>query len=297
MNYSAMFDATCSWESVNKMQDSQAAANLSTNLRLAASYYPSVTQMCRKLGINRQQFVKYLAGTTFPTPGTMRRICDFIGVDEFEVLMPPDQFRNIIALRRNSAFEDLAVPPRLRELLSQAASSTPEVRRLHGYYYEYRYSYTRPGRLLRSFTHIYGWRGYTFYRRIERLKDPDNVSGPPEVFKYDGLIMPVGDRLHLLDFETITNSELTHTVLYISYPNRVSRLAGLTMGVSATSSHEPMATRVCLEYVGRSVQRSRALRACGLYEIDSGEISKFVRDYLTRSGANTDSRPINAPPL
>jgi transcriptional regulator with XRE-family HTH domain len=81
------------------MQDSQAAANLSTNLRLAASYYPSVTQMCRKLGINRQQFVKYLAGTTFPTPGTMRRICDFIGVDEFEVLMPPDQFRNIIALR------------------------------------------------------------------------------------------------------------------------------------------------------------------------------------------------------
>jgi hypothetical protein len=86
-------------------------------------------------------------------------------------------------------------------------------------------------------------------------------------------------------------------VLYISYPNRVSRLAGLTMGVSATSSHEPMATRVCLEYVGRSVQRSRALRACGLYEIDSGEISKFVRDYLTRSGADTDSRPINAPPL
>jgi len=281
------------------MQNGQAGSNLAANLKLAASYYPSVAGMCRKLDINRQQFVKYLIGSAFPSPATMRRICDFLGVDEFEVLMPPEQFRAIISLRRKSAFEDLEVPPRLREMLSQAVSSPAEVRRLHGYYYEYRHSFTRSRRILRSFTHIYGWRRYSFYRRIERLKDTVSgsapASGPPDVYKYDGLIMPVGDRLHLLDFETITHSELTHTVLYISYANRVSHLTGLTMGVSALSSHEPVAARVCLEYVGRSVSRSRALRACGLYAPDSSDISQMVRDYLSRP--NADPHLAQAPPL
>lgn len=266
------------------MQSDPATVNLAANLKLAASYYPSVSGMCRKLGINRQQFVKYLAGTSFPARATLRRICDFLGVDEFEILMPPEQFRNLIQLRRNTGLDDLEIPPRLREMLSQAASSPAEVRRLHGYYYEYRLSYTRVGSLLRSFTYIYPWRSYTFYRRIERLQNPRARGGPPEVFKYDGVIMPVGDRLHLLDQETITRSELTHTVLYINYANRVSRLVGLTMGVSALSSHEPIATRICLEYIGRSVHRAQALRDCGLFTMDAPEISGFVRDYLSRPG-------------
>lgn len=270
-------------------------ANLSANLKLVASYYPSVAAMCRKLGINRQQFVKYMAGTSFPARSTLRRICDFLGVDEFEILMPPEQFRNLIQLRRNTALDDIEIPPRLRDMLSQAASSPAEVRRLHGYYYEYRLSYTHMGLLLRSFTYIYPWRSYTFYRRIERLQPPRARSGPPEVFKYDGVIIPVGDRLHLLDQETITRSELTHTVLYSSYANRVSRLVGLNMGVSARSSHEPIATRICLEYIGRSVRRSQALRDCGLLAMDALEVSDFVREYLSRPGSALPQ--IMAPPL
>lgn len=266
------------------MRDDPSAQNFATNLKLTVSYYPSVAHVCRKLGMNRQQFVKYLGGAAFPSRGTMRRICDFLGVDEFEILMPPEQFRDIIRLRPNATFEDLPVPPRLKDMLAQAVSSPAEVRRLHGYYYEYRYSYTRPGRFLRSLVFIYGWNSYTFYRRIERLKEVHSTGSPPDVFKYDGMIMPVGDRMHLLDFETITQSELTHTVLYLNYSNRVSRLVGMTMGVSALSSHEPVSARICLEYVGRNVQRSRALRGCGLCAPDAPEISPFVRDYLTQSG-------------
>jgi len=32
--------------------------NFKANLKLATSYYPSVSEVCRKLGINRQQFMK-----------------------------------------------------------------------------------------------------------------------------------------------------------------------------------------------------------------------------------------------
>jgi hypothetical protein len=38
--------------------DDFTTSNFTANLKLAASYYPSVSQMCRKLGINRQQFMK-----------------------------------------------------------------------------------------------------------------------------------------------------------------------------------------------------------------------------------------------
>jgi transcriptional regulator with XRE-family HTH domain len=62
--------------------------NFTANLKRVASYYPSISEMCRKLEINRHQFMKYLSGASFPSRYTMRRICDFFGVDEYEILLP-----------------------------------------------------------------------------------------------------------------------------------------------------------------------------------------------------------------
>ena len=97
--------------------------NFTANLKLAVSYYPSVSEMCRKLGINRQQFMKYLAGTSFPSRHNLRRICDFFGIDEYEALMPHDQFRNIVRLRPNQGSDDLDIPPILSSILSKSKRS------------------------------------------------------------------------------------------------------------------------------------------------------------------------------
>lgn len=93
--------------------------NFSANLKLAASYYPSISEMCRKLGINRQQFMKYLSGTSFPSRYNMRRMCDFFGFDEYEILLPHDQFRNIVRLRPVQDGDSITMPPGLTEMLSQ----------------------------------------------------------------------------------------------------------------------------------------------------------------------------------
>mgnify|MGYP001972390984 CR=1 FL=1 len=42
----------------------------------------SIAAVCRRVGINRQQFNKYLAGAVRPSRHNMRRICDFFGVTE-----------------------------------------------------------------------------------------------------------------------------------------------------------------------------------------------------------------------
>ncbi len=60
------------------------------NLRRLAEAYPSVSELCRQLGINRTQFNRYLAGESFPRPDVLDRICGFFQVDARILLQPLD---------------------------------------------------------------------------------------------------------------------------------------------------------------------------------------------------------------
>ncbi len=257
--------------------------NFTANLKLAASYYPSISELCRKLEINRQQFMKYLAGTSFPSRYNLRRICDFFGFDEYEVLMPHDQFRNLVRLRPAWDRDDLPLPPGLAGFLGQAQRHRGALTKAHGYFYKYYLSFSTPRQILRSLIHIYGWEDYTLYKRLERLRRPGH-AGPPDVYKYAGIVTVAGDRIHMLDTETITGSELTQTILYLNYRNHISVLTGLTAGVSGGDAHEPSAARVVLEYIGRSVHLRQALSDCQLYPVDSPEIPARIRLHLTAAG-------------
>lgn len=260
-----------------------ATANFTANLSLAASYHPSVSALCRKAGINRQQFMKYLSGASYPSRNSLRRICDFLGVDEYELLMPTDQFRKIITLR--PAHEN-KIPPVLSAIpkfLVPTQRQRGILAKTHGYYYEYFLSFSTPRHVLRALTHIYASDEYTLYKRIERLRRKD-LAHPFDVYKYEGVATVVGDRMYMFDQEAITGQELTLTILYLNYRNRTSRLSGLRMGVAGSDSHEPSASRVVMEYIGRSVNKRDAMSGCKIYPLDSDEIAPPIRDILTASG-------------
>jgi transcriptional regulator with XRE-family HTH domain len=249
------------------------------NLRFATSYHASVSELCRRLKINRPQFMKYLSGATYPSRNNLRRICDHFGVEEFELLMPHEQFKSILRLRPGQDSETLPLPNLMRGLVQQAQRQRAELSRLLGWYYVHYHSATRPGMILRSLMTIHPWRDYTCYRRIERL----GLKGEkkrPDVYKYSGVIVMIGNRLHLVDQETVTASELSHTILYPSYRNRVQLLTGMTMGVSGSDAHHAFASPVLIEALGRVINPRKALRGCGLFAIDSLELSMPTRRYL-----------------
>ena len=50
---------------------------IGANLRKLCSLHKSVAEVSRKLGINRQQFNKYLSGDAIPSLRNLRRITDF----------------------------------------------------------------------------------------------------------------------------------------------------------------------------------------------------------------------------
>lgn len=65
-------------------------AMFGANLRRLAQNYPSVSALCRELGINRTQFNRYLAGESFPRADILDRMCRFFDVDARIVLTPLD---------------------------------------------------------------------------------------------------------------------------------------------------------------------------------------------------------------
>ena len=259
---------------------------LSSNLQFAAGYYPSISELCRRLGINRQQFMRYLSGASHPSRNNLRKICDFLGVDEFELLLPPDQFRKIIELR---PAQSSSLPPALNavpNLLEMSQRKRNQIAKIHGYYYEYYLSFSTPQHVLRALIHIFPSENHTFFKRIERLRNDDSDT-LPDVYKYEGIVLNVGDRFYLFDQESITGSELSQTILFQSYRNRVSTLSGLRLGVSGADGHEPAASRIVMEFIGRAVNQREAISGCRLFRHEDREIPSGVREHLTAGGRVT----------
>jgi transcriptional regulator with XRE-family HTH domain len=271
-------------------------ANFVANLKLACSYFPSVSEVSRQVGINRQQFMRYLSGESFPSRHNLRKLCDFFGVDEYELLMPDNQFRNLLRLKKDREGGHSKLPPLLPGLLELAQRQRSELSKNLGYFNAYYLSASRPGWVLKSLVHIYEWEDYTLYKRLERLR-PHGGRGVVELYKYSGVMCTIGDRLHLLDQETLTGSELTHTILYPSYRNRVTLLMGLTMGVSGNDAHRPSASRIVLEYAGNKVHLRKAIAECGLFKMHSDLVPQVVKDYLIQSGRQDIPGQLQAYPL
>lgn len=272
------------------------AANFVNNLKLACSYYPSVSEVARKVGINRQQFMRYLSSESYPSRHNLRKLCDLFGVDEFELLMPVHQFRNLLRLKKERDEGLVKLPPLLPPLLQLVQRQRAELSKNLGYFHVYYLSASRPGSVLKSLIHIYEWQEFTLYKRIERLKAPGS-KGQAELYKYSGMVGVVGDRLHLIDQETLTGSELTHTILYPSYRNRITYLTGLTVGVSGNDAHRPSASRIALEYAGNTVNLRRAIADCGLFAPEDPAIPAVISRYLCQPGAADVVGQLQASPL
>lgn len=272
------------------------AANFVNNLKLACSYFPSVSEVARKVGINRQQFMRYLSSESYPSRHNLRKLCDLFGVDEFELLMPVHQFRNLLRLKKERDEGLVKLPPLLPPLLQLVQRQRAELSKNLGYFHVYYLSASRPGSVLKSLIHIYEWQEFTLYKRIERLKVPDS-KGQAELYKYSGMVGVVGDRLHLIDQETLTGSELTHTILYPSYRNRITYLTGLTVGVSGNDAHRPSASRIALEYAGKTVNLRRAISDCGLFAPEDPAVPAVLSRYLCQPGAADIVGQLQASPL
>lgn len=238
------------------------------NLRLLCSYRPSITMVASDLGIHRSQLNRYLSGGAAPRAPLMRRIGDYFGVEAHELMMPHEDFAQLVSLRGIAS--DTATRDLRSHLDHVIRFSDPRIRKLEGTFFEYYFSMSTPGMVLRSLLGFRMQGDLLTYRRLERIGQAEQPS--KRLYRYVGASVMMGDRIFMHDYETGAGIELTQTVLVPDYSHRWSRLHGVKLGVAANSEHLPCAVRVVLERVPPRATVRACLQLCGLFAPDSPDL-------------------------
>ncbi len=250
---------------------------LCRNLATLCSYRPSIAEVCRKLGINRQQFNKYLNGRSRPSRHNMRRICDFFGVTESEMLLEPVRFEELVSIRRQPIAEGALAGPlsHVDRLFSESSS----LDRYLGYYYRYFYSFGYAGKVMKSLCVLFEENGRYFWKNIEVMRQV-STSHPTSVSKYLGVAFHMADRIFIVEYDSLLRNAITQVTLYPSYHARVDYMLGVQTGGPVRRGRKPGASRVLFEYLGRHIDVRKALAQADLIPEDDPRIDQEVRELI-----------------
>ncbi|RED44655.1 helix-turn-helix transcriptional regulator [Aestuariispira insulae] len=250
--------------------------NLTENLRLLCSYGKSTSDICRRAGINRQQFSKYLNGHTQPSLATLRILCDFFGVEESELFLPAPEFRKIVQLRpprfekRESHFDKI-----MNHMTDSNPTGRDMLQRHEGYYHSYLKSYPQQELAVRALSHIYKREDRWFIKTIERRLDEQFLL--PSTLKYEGYVSEGCNRICIQERECGTGRSIGTTFLYPSEHARPTYLSGVMVGFSTEGSQDITCSRTIWHYLGPKPNLRQALNACGVVDPDQEQLPDFVR--------------------
>ena len=250
--------------------------HLPENLRLLCSYGRSASDVCRRAGLNRQQLNKYLTGRSRPSLSTLRRLCDFFGVDDHEILLDSTAFKELIRIR----------PPRLgveRSRLDQAIEGlirSPVIdqallARHEGYYHAHTCPDPGRGYILRALSRIYREDGTWLSKTVERHLSSDFML--PPTLKYRGIVLEALHRIVINEREQGVGQSLWTTMLFATDHTPPTFLSGLTLGITPEGSHDISCVRTVWQFLGKSPDLRQALGQCGLLRQNGPEVPDFVR--------------------
>jgi len=254
------------------------ASDFSDNLKLLCSYQRSIAEVCRRLRFNRQQFNRYLSGQSRPSMHNMRRICDHFGVTEAEILLDHTQFEQMIGLRRRPVERTELERP--LQHLERIYRSSHEMQKYTGFYFRYFYSFGNKGMVIRSLASIHRDEGKYYWKNIEILRNgaTGRMTG---LNKYEGVVFFLADRIYIMEYETLEVNSITQVTLYPSYQHRLDCLFGIQTGGPTRRGRKPGASRVALEFLGRSIDVRQALRQTGLFDPSEGGMREDLVTAIT----------------
>jgi transcriptional regulator with XRE-family HTH domain len=269
------------------MRQDEDLINLSKNLRFASSSFSSVAEICRRSGINRQQFNKYLSGRHRPSHRVLAKLSRFFSVEERDLFMKAADFERFYEGVESDITWDLRNSREFFRFGPLARLSVGLLRPYFGVYYRYHNSSIYKGKVLRSILCIYENNGLAQHVYVERFPGQNEKHKNEYVFRYHGLCVFLGDRIFLVDSERIQKNELTFSILTPSHRNTVRFLYGLVAGVAATSFREPFATRMALDFLSKGKITKSHLKGATALPPSDDSIPIEIRGYLSDPAGST----------
>lgn len=250
-------------------------AGFATNLQLLCSYAPSVSFVCRRLAMNRQQFARYLNGEAVPSPQNLRRICDHFGVEPEEIFLPPARFKALVRDKPSAAI----APPPANFLQRIFAANPPGAHRYVGYYTRYTRSIEYPGTFVCAVIRIYPSGDQIMTKAIERLRSHRSARRS-ETFKYAGNFVLLGDRIFIVEAECLQHDSMDHIMLYASHKSPLRLVFGKMMSISSGPSREPYFAPVVYEFAGVRPKLPALMRRCQQLSRNSSLVDERIREYV-----------------
>ncbi|MEM9911556.1 MAG: helix-turn-helix transcriptional regulator [Pseudomonadota bacterium] len=242
------------------------------NLTQLAADYPSISALCRDLGVNRTQFNRYVSGESFPRPDVLHQMCVFFGVDARILLEPLNQTK--------TAAHELLSHPFINEYLGKAPTSVVEDVFPTGFYSFVRRSFIDDEQFTTGLVHVKRDDGYTFLHGFE----------PREAMRGQGLSTRRADREYrgiILRQEEGVMAIVTHRQSLACSFNfltpETSFQSNIWEGYATRTVREKVtgrrAARMVYEYLGRNLAKALEVsRHAGLIPLD--QVPPFHRKLL-----------------
>ncbi|MFV1465666.1 MULTISPECIES: helix-turn-helix transcriptional regulator [unclassified Phaeobacter] len=263
----------CKHQCVYVRRTCRMSENFSRNLRSLCADYGSIAQVCRDIGLNRQQFNRYLNGGGMPSAHNLRRIARHFNISEQDLDLDHPAFLG----RMNR----LTAPSRkspARVLSRIFENQAGPLRRYLGFYHGHFTTPTWEGKIMRTLIWLREQDGYIVSHTFERaLSDDQSIV---QRTKYTGLAAYKGNRIYLLESANSEDGFLSESILFPAHRQQVRYLNGMTMGVATKPRMAPYSSPTVWKRLSESTSVRDALKQTGIFRFNDTRIDVIVRNQL-----------------
>jgi hypothetical protein len=146
-----------------------------------------------------------------------------------------------------------------------------------GYFHSYFETDSWTKKTICALVCLYEKDGMILTKTIERSHDP--LDGTLYLSKYDGQATLLGNRIFVLEYQSLDRDALVETVLYPFGRGQLSYLRGVTFGVTSRE-RKPFASNVVWKFLGTNIDVKSALKSVGLYDRSSPQLDSKVVSIL-----------------
>jgi transcriptional regulator with XRE-family HTH domain len=255
--------------------------SFAAQLRKQCFRFESIAQVCGGIGINRQQFNKYLAGQILPGARTMRKICDFLEISE-EELLTGHNCANPAAPPNPGPFPSIEMIAMLASQrlgrITSGAITTGQGALRQGYYDCYFPLQNSSSFLIRSLVRVKELSGNLYFTR--RTVFPVHGGGRRYLArgKHNGIVLSGSAEIYLLGVNTRSPHQLSFGTFSKDLAFGRQFVSGLTITRTGTSQY---ASAVCMQYLGNLTTPKTFLSTLGPVHILDGALDPLVKAVMT----------------
>jgi transcriptional regulator with XRE-family HTH domain len=241
------------------------------NLRRKCAEYNSIAEVCSGIGINRQQFNKYLAGSAFPNALTLRKICSFLNVSEQSLFLNGPT----AASAANSTNREPALIDGPFGFLSRAEKNydfgVSDLQ--NGAYYCYFPMPRAPGIVLRSLVIVRRNRGNATFVRLTVFQSSGKLPNYLAMGKHRGTVFGNDTELYFLGI----NHHAPRQVSLMTIERANSSSNKFFTGVILTrSGSDLISSRLCLIYQDQKKSTRQMIKELGFVHQSDANLEPVV---------------------